>query len=57
MGTETVTLALAWAPIVGAFVGTIIAGAAIYGGIRADLRHLHESTTRAHDRIDALISK
>ena len=41
--------------------GLFLAGA-VYGGIRADLRHLHERTAsaiesakEAHERIDALL--
>jgi hypothetical protein len=34
---------------------SILAVAASYGAIRADLRHLHESVKRAHERIDGML--
>ena len=44
--------------------GQIIAGAAIWGGIRADLRNMHEritqaneNATSAHKRIDAHLER
>ena len=43
-------------------VGQVLTAAAIWGGIRSDIRHLHESTREAkeeaaaaHKRIDALL--
>lgn len=38
-------------------VAQLLAAGAIYGGIRADLKHLHDSTTRAHERIDYLLER
>lgn len=35
-------------------VGVLFAGA-IYGGIRADLKSIRESVTRAHQRIDEIL--
>jgi len=33
----------------------ILQAVAIYGGIRADLRHIREQVTRAHERIDGIM--
>ncbi|MBT2180484.1 hypothetical protein KKP06_21960 [Ralstonia pickettii] len=32
--------------------GCLISAGSVYGAIRADLRSMRESVTRAHDRID-----
>lgn len=36
-------------------VGQALASAAIYGGIRADLRHTMSAAEAAHRRIDAML--
>lgn len=35
--------------------GLLVGGAAVYGGIRADLRHALKAIEEAHRRIDALM--
>ena len=37
--------------------GIVATGAAIYGGIRSDLRHLSEGVKRAHERIDSILTR
>ena len=51
-------------PIILYIIGQLALGAAIYGGIRADLRamytrldHAEKSVTDAHNRIDRLLER
>lgn len=53
-----------WENFAGQLVGMVIAGAAVYGGIRSDLKHMAQgieraesSARRAHARIDALLDR
>lgn len=50
--------------IIGALAGQLLVAGAIYGGIRADLRHMREriaqqddAIARAHERIDHLTER
>ena len=53
-----------WASIILQILTLLCVAAAIYGGIRSDLKHLHtsvdeakRSASRAHERIDSIIER